>query len=59
MDSTKLSNHFNLSKFLHIDKYPDNKPSQQVVANLTYGCLHISWAPFSPPRHYVRMGYYK
>ena len=24
MDSTKLSNHFNLSEFLHIDKYPDN-----------------------------------
>ena len=21
--------------------------------------LHISWNPFSPPRHYVRIGYYK
>ena len=23
------------------------------------GWLHISWAPFSSPRHYVRIGYYK
>jgi len=23
------------------------------------GWLHISWSPFSPPRHYVRIGYYK
>ena len=23
------------------------------------GWLHISWNPFSPPRHYVRVGYYK
>ena len=23
------------------------------------GWLHISWAPFAPPRHYVRIGYYK
>ncbi len=23
------------------------------------GWLHISWNPFSPPRHYVRIGYYK
>ncbi len=23
------------------------------------GWLHISWCPFSPPRHYVRIGYYK
>ena len=21
--------------------------------------LHISWNPFSPPRHYIRIGYYK
>ena len=41
MDSTKLSNHFKLSGFLHIDKYPDNKPTLQVVANLTCGCLML------------------
>ena len=23
------------------------------------GWLHISWAPFAPPRHFVRLGYYK
>ena len=23
------------------------------------GWLHISWSPFSPPRHFVRIGYYK
>ena len=23
------------------------------------GWLHISWSPFSPPRHDVRIGYYK
>jgi hypothetical protein len=23
------------------------------------GWLHISWNPFGPPRHYVRIGYYK
>ena len=23
------------------------------------GWLHISWAPFSTPRHYIRLGYYK
>ena len=23
------------------------------------GWLHISWTPFRPPRHFVRLGYYK
>lgn len=23
------------------------------------GWLHISWNPFTPPRHYIREGYYK
>ena len=23
------------------------------------GWLHLSWAPFATPRHYVRIGYYK
>ena len=23
------------------------------------GWLHISWNPFAPPRHYIRLGYYK
>ena len=135
MENTKLSNHFSLGEFLNVGKYPDNKPTLQVVVNLTYGCLmllepareaigcpvivtsgfrnprvnalvggvknsqhllgqaadirpkdpaqfqrlvaflrsceytdqlltgpgwlHISWSPFSAPRHFVRLGYYK
>ena len=135
MENTKLSNNFTLEEFINSKKYPDNKPTLQVVANLTYGCLmllepareaiscpiiitsgfrnsrvntlvggvrnsqhllgqaadirpkdpqqfqrlvaflrsckytdqlltgpnwlHISWAPFAIPRHYVRIGYYK
>jgi len=23
------------------------------------GWLHLSWSPFGPPRHYIRIGYYK
>ena len=29
---------------------------QLLTAN---GWLHISWAPFAPPRHFVRIGYYR
>ena len=133
-NDVRLSPHFSLSEFLNVRKYPDNKPTMQHVANMTYGCrmlleparqvvgpilinsgfrnprvnalvggvknsqhllgqaadirpkdprqfqrlvdflksheltdqlltgngwLHISWNPFSPPRHYVRIGYYK
>jgi hypothetical protein len=39
MENTRLSNHFSLSEFLNLKKYPDNIPSMQVAANLTYGCL--------------------
>ena len=134
LNSVKLSPHFKLSEFLNLGKYPDNIPTMQVVANLTYGChllleparqevgpiminsgfrnarvnrlvggvnnsqhllgqaadirpadpkqfaklvdflknwehtdqlltgngwLHISWNPFGPPRHYIRIDYYK
>ena len=134
MAPTKLSNHFSLSEFCQLSKYPDNIPTMQHVANMTYGCLmlleparqvvgpiiinsgyrnprvnalvggvknsqhllgqaadirprdpqqfqrlvaflkaceytdqlltasswlHISWNPFSTPRHFVRIGYYK
>ena len=134
MENTKLSNHFTLEEFINSKKYPDNKPTLQVVANLTYGSLmlleparqeigpiiinsgfrnprvntlvggvknsqhlqgcaadirpkdpaqfqrlvaflkaceytdqlltgpgwlHISWSPFTIPRHFVRIGYYK
>ena len=135
MENIKLSNHFTLTEFLKLEKYPDNIPTVQQISNLIYGCrnlleparqaigcpiiinsgfrnprvnalvggvrnsqhlqgqaadirpkdpqqfqrlvdflkshdltdqlltgpgwLHISWNPFSPPRHYVRVGYYK
>jgi hypothetical protein len=132
--SVSLSSHFKLGEFLNLGKHPENIPSMQDVANLTYGCLmlleparlevgpiiinsgyrseavnrkvggvsnsqhligqaadirpqdpaqfqrlvdflrhhkltdqlltgngwlHLSWAPFTPPRHYIRIGYYK
>ena len=134
LNDVRLSLHFKLGEFLNLGKYPDNIPTMQVVANLTYGChqlleparlivgpiiinsgfrceavnrkvggvhnsqhligqaadirpadpkqfaklveflrshaltdqllsgsnwLHISWNPFAPPRHYIRIGYYK
>jgi len=135
INDTRLSPHFCLSEFLNLGKYPENIPSMQAVANMTYGCLmllepareaigcpilinsgfrsesvnrrvggvknsqhligqaadirpqdpaqfqrlisflksceytdqlltgpgwlHISWNPFAPPRHFVRIGYYK
>ena len=36
--SVRLSQHFKLSEFLNLGKYPDNIPTVQVIANLTYGC---------------------
>ena len=134
LDGVRLSPHFKLGEFLNLRKYPENIPTMQVVANLTFGCnllleparilvgpiivnsgfrceavnrkvggvhnsqhligqaadirprdpvqfwqlveflkicehtdqlltgngwLHISWNPFTPPRHYIRIGYYK
>ena len=41
MENVKLSNHFMLAEFLNQGKYPDNIPTMQVVANLTYGCLML------------------
>ena len=134
LNEIRLSPHFKLSEFLNLKKYPENIPTMQVVANLTYGSLmlleparaivgpiivnsgfrseavnrkvggvknsqhligqaadirpkdpaqfsalvaffknweytdqlltastwlHISWNPYSTPRHYIRLGYYK
>ena len=133
-DSVRLSPHFMLKEFLRLGKYPENIPTMQAVANLTYGCLmlleparflvgpiiinsgfrneavnskvggvrnsqhlvgqaadirplnprqfqrlvdflkasehtdqlltgngwlHVSWSPLRPPRHQIRIGYYK
>ena len=135
LNEIQLSQHFLLSEFCNWQKYPQNVPTIQQIANMTYGCrqllepareaigcpiivnsgfrnsrvntqvggvrtsqhlkgcaadirpkdplqfqrlvsflktceytdqlltgpgwLHISWNPFSPPRHDVRIGYYK
>ena len=37
----RLSQHFKLSEFLNLRKYPENIPTMQVVANLTYGCHQL------------------
>lgn len=37
----RLSPHFKLDEFLNVGKYPDNKPTLQDVANMTYGCLML------------------
>lgn len=44
MEHTQLSNHFQLSEFLNLSKYPDNIPTMQHVANMTYGC-HLLLEP--------------
>ena len=135
INDTRLSPHFRLGEFISLNKYPDNKPTMQHVANMTYGCvmlleparqvvgpiivnsgyrnedvnrmvggvrnsqhllgqaadirprdaqqfqclvdflrthpqtdqlltarscwLHVSWSPFTQPRHFIRIGYYK
>ena len=40
-DSVRLSPHFMLKEFLRLGKYPENIPTMQAVANLTYGCLML------------------
>ena len=40
-NETRLSPHFKLGEFLNLKKYPENVPSMQVVANLTYGCYQL------------------
>ena len=39
--SILLSKHFQLDEFINVGKYPDNKPTMQHVANMTYGCLML------------------
>lgn len=41
LNDTRLSSHFRLGEFLNLSKYPDNKPTMQLVANMTYGCLML------------------
>ena len=37
----RLSPHYTLDEFLNVGKYPDNKPTLQDVANMTYGCIML------------------
>ena len=37
INDTRLSPHFRLGEFINLHKYPDNKPTMQYVANMTYG----------------------
>ena len=46
INNTRLSSHFRLGEFISLHKYPDNKPTMQHVANMTYGCLMLL-----EPRH--------
>lgn len=41
LNDTRLSPHFRLGEFLNLSKYPDNIPTMQHVANMTYGCLML------------------
>ena len=41
IDGIRLSPHFRLSEFLNLNKYPENIPTMQVVANPTYGCHQL------------------
>lgn len=41
VNDTRLSPHFMLGEFVNLEKYPDNKPTMQHVANMAYGCLML------------------
>ena len=41
LNDIRLSPHFLLKEFLRLGKYPENIPTMQAVANLTYGCLML------------------
>ena len=41
INDIRLSQHFQLTEFLNLEKYPDNLPSVQVLFNLKYGCQYL------------------
>ena len=41
MENIKLSEHFMLSEFLNLKKYPDNIPTVQQISNMIYGCRNL------------------
>jgi len=44
LNDVRLSPHFLLREFLNLGRYPENNPTMQAVANLTYGC-HLLLEP--------------
>ena len=40
-----------------VDFLKANVLTDQLLTGSTW--LHLSWTPFAPPRHYIRLGYYK
>ena len=41
INDIQLSQHFQLSEFCHLQKYPQNIPTIQQIANMTYGCRQL------------------
>ena len=41
LNDVRLSPHFMLKEFLNLSRHPENIPTMQVVANLTYGCVML------------------
>lgn len=41
LDGVRISPHFKLNEFLNLKKYPENIPTMQDVANMTYGCIML------------------
>ncbi len=44
LNDVRLSPHFLLREFLNLSRHPENIPTMQAVANLTYGC-HLLLEP--------------
>ena len=40
-----------------VDFLKENEYTDQLLTGP--GWLHVSWSPFRPPRHQIRIGYYK
>ena len=40
-----------------VDFLKTNNLTDQLLTGSSW--LHLSWNPFAPPRHYIRIGYYK
>ena len=40
-----------------VDFLKTNALTDQLLTGSSW--LHLSWNPFAPPRHYIRLGYYK